>query len=162
MSSSSLSSRLRKNLHLKRYLEELGSLTGRLVRADELGSLEQATEMRRTALLQINSLPSVSFDVRFSDRSTERFKCFLKNLMDANPSPVYVWTPDTIDCGTLLVPSLGAIKFDFDFSINDDGILSFLASDLKDRLLLDFSVTSTGEQVMKIETQGPDWAKVIY
>lgn len=161
MSSSSLSARLRKNLHLKRYLEELRALTGRSVQADELGSLEQVATIRMAAQ-QLNSQPSVSCEVRFSDRSSERFKSFLQRLMDANPSSVYVWTPDTIDCGALMAPSLDAIRFDFDFTINDDGILSFTTSDLGDRLLLDFSIISTGEQVMKIETQGPNWARVIY
>lgn len=161
MSSPSLSTRLRRNLHLKRYLKELSALMERSVQAEELGSLEQAAAMR-TAAQGFLEKSTTQYEISFSDRSSERFKRFLQSLTDANPSSVYVWTPDTIDCGALLVPSLDAIRFDFDFDINDDGILAFLTSDLGDRLLLDFSRTPTGEQVMKIETQGANWGGVIY
>ena len=82
--------------------------------------------------------------------------------MDVNPSSIYVWTPRTIDCGALLVTSLAEIKFDFDFAINDEGILAFTTSDLADSLLLDFSNTSAGEEVLLVETQGPNWASVVY
>lgn len=161
MSAPSLSDRLRQKLHLKRYLEELGALTGRSVQADELGSVEQAAAMRMAAQ-RADAQSSARCEIRFSDRSSERFRKFLQSLTDANPSPVYVWTPRTIDCGALLVPSLDAIKFDFDFAINDEGILAFTTSDLGDSLLLDFSSTPTGGQVMTVETQGPSWARAVY
>lgn len=105
---------------------------------------------------------SARCEIRFSDKSTERFRRFLQSLANANPSSVYVWTPRTIDCGVLLVPSLDAIKFDFDFTINDEGILAFTTSDLADSLLLDFSSTPAGEQVLAVETQGPNWARAVY
>lgn len=161
MSAPSLSTRLRQNLHLKRYLDELSALTGRFVQADELGDLEQVAALRMAAQRFLEDAPA-QFEIRFSDRTSERFKKFLQSLTDANPASVYLWTPDTIDCGVLLVPSLGAIKFDFDFTINDDGILSFTTSDLSDRLLLDFSSTPAGEQVMTVETQGPNWGSAVY
>lgn len=58
--------------------------------------------------------------------------------------------------------SLAEIKFDFDFAINDEGILSFTTSDLTDKLLLDFSSTPEGEQVMTVETQGPNWVSAVF
>ena len=161
MSAPSLSDRVRQKLHLKRYLEELSALTGRSVQADELGSLEQAAAMR-TAAQRANARSSGRCEIKFSDTSSERFRKFLQRLMDANPSSVYVWTPRTIDCGALLVTSLAEIKFDFDFAINDEGILAFTTSDLADSLLLDFSSTPAGEQVMTVETQGPNWASAVF
>lgn len=161
MSAPSLSDRLRQKLHMKRYLEELSALTGRSVQADELGSLEQAAAMRMAAQKYV-AQPFARYEIKFSDRSSERFRKFLQRLTDANPSSVYVWTEHTIDCGALLVASLAAIKFDFDFVINDEGILAFTTSDLADKLLLDFSSTPAGEQVMTVETQGPNWASVAY
>ncbi|WCM94562.1 hypothetical protein M5C99_07620 [Acidovorax sp. NCPPB 2350] len=146
---------------MKRYLEELEALTRRSVQSDELGSLEQAAAMRMAAQ-RFDAQSSTRYEIRFSDRNSERFKKFLQGLMDANPSSVYVWTPRTIDCGALLVPSLESIRFDFDFTINDEGILAFTTSDLGDSLLLEFSSTPAGEQIMKIETQGPNWAKAVY
>lgn len=161
MSSLSLSEKLRQKLHLKSYLEELGALTDRPVQADELGSLEQSFAMRMAAQ-RLDAQSSSRYEIGFSDRSSERFKKFLQSLMDANPSSVVVWTPRTIDCGALTVPSLQAIRFDFDFAINDEGILAFTTSDRGDSLLLDFSSTPAGEQVMTIETQGRNWASVVY
>jgi hypothetical protein len=156
-----LSRRLRQRLHLKKYLEELSALTGRSVQADELGNLEQAAAMRVAAQKFITQ-PFARYEIKFSDKSSERFRKFLQRLTEANPSSVYVWTEHTIDCGALLVASLAAIRFDFDFAINDEGILVFTTSDLADKLLLDFSSTPAGEQVMTVETQGPNWASAIY
>ncbi len=161
MSSPSLSDQLRQKLHLKMYLEELGTLTGRSVQVEELGGLELAAAMRMIAQ-RFDALPSAQCEIRFSDRNSERFNKFLQSLVTTNPSSVYVWTPRTRDCGALLVPSLDAIKFDFDFAINDEGILAFTTSDFCDSLLLDFSSTPTGEQTLKIETQGPNWARAVY
>ena len=75
---------------------------------------------------------------------------------------VYLWTPRTIDCGVLLVPSLDVVKFDFDFDVNEEGILVLLSSDLVDRLLLDFSKSCTGEERMTVESQGINWMHVDY
>lgn len=161
MSSPSPSTKRRQKLHLKRYLEELGALIGRVVKAEELGSLEEVAAMRQAAQRFIGQ-PTAKYEINFSDRRSERFKKFLKNLTVANRLAIYVWTPHTIDCGALLVDSLDAISFDFEFAINDDGVLSFMTSDLRDRLLVDFSSTSTGEQVMRIEIQGANWTKVVY
>lgn len=87
---------------------------------------------------------------------------FLQRLRDANPSPVYIWTEHTIDCGALLVPSISAIKFDFDFKINKNGVFTFETSNFKDSLLLDFFTTPEGEQVMEVETKGLNWAQIPY
>lgn len=161
MATSSLSEKLRQKLHLKEYLQELEALTGRAVQAGELGSLEQVATIRQI-VQKFDAQPVVAFETAFSDRTSERFKRFVERLRNANSSPVYVWTPRTISCGALIVSSLDAVQFGFDFAINKEGILVFLTSDLEDRLLLDFSTTPTGEQCMRVETQGTNWAKIAF
>lgn len=161
MSISSSSEKLRQKLNLKRYLDELTALIGRPVHADELGSLEQAATMREASQKFGAQIPQ-TYEILFSERCSERFKGFVQRLSDSNPSSIYVWTPRTIVCGALLVPSLAEIKFDFDFTINEDGIFSFSTSDMKDCLLLDFSVLPVGDQIMKVETRGANWARVVY
>lgn len=155
------SEKLRQKLNLKKYLKELTALTGRPVDLDELGSLEQAAAIRDTGQ-KFGERSSQTHEILFSERCSAQFKEFVLRLHEANPSSVYVWTPRTINCGTLLVESLAVVKFDFDFSVNEEGILVFLSSDMEDRLLLDFSNSATGDQVMKIETQGSNWSKVAY
>ena len=161
MSTSSQSERLRKKLHLKEYLGELGRLLGRVVQEEELGSLAQVTTIRAAAL-KFDTQPAISHDIPFTERKSDRFVRFIQCLSEANPSHVYVWTPRTILCGVILVPSLNAIKLDFDFDINHEGVLVFLTSDLSDRLLLDFSTTDMNEQRLNIELQGRYWSRVSY
>lgn len=161
MSTLSLSEKLRQKLNLKRYLDELTALIGRPVHADELGSLEQAASMREAAQ-KFRAQAAQVCEIPFSERCSARFKGFVHRLQEANPSSVYIWTPRTINCGTLIVASLPVVRFDFDFEINDEGILTFLTGDLEDSLLLDFSVSPIGEQVMRVETQGANWARVLF
>jgi hypothetical protein len=162
MSSLSSNGKLRRKLRLKQYLEELSVLTARTVHADELGSLEHAAAMQSSAQKYNVEPDVVVYRTRFADKSSEQFKKFIRGLRDANSSAIYVWTPRTIDCGAFLVPSLDDVNFDFDFNINSEGILVFVTSDLEDRLTLDFSATSNGEHVLRIETQGMNWPKVRY
>ena len=151
--------RIRQKLNVKKYLVELSALVGHAVQADELTSLDQATAIREAAQ-KFKTQSATSIEIAFSDRRSKRFIEFLQKLHYANPCPVYIWTPRTMDCGALLVPSIGAVRFEFDFTLNEEGIVVFLTSDLTDRLLLDFSVTATGVEVMKVETQGMNWERV--
>lgn len=160
--SSTLTQKLQRNLYLKAHLAELEALTGRTVRVDELSSIEQFEARRQVGRQKYVGQPVTACEIPFTDRTSERFKGFIQRLKEANSSPIYVVTPHADVCGELLVSSLDEIKFDFDFEINEDGILIFPTSDFEDRLLLDFSNTSTGEQVMRVETQGKNWVKVTY
>lgn len=161
METSYLSVRLRQNLHMKKYLDELSTLTGHQVQVDELESLERTKKLQECSKKFLTNIPKI-YEILFSEMYEDRFKAFIDRLNVANPSSVYVWTPNTIDCGVLLVKSISAIKFDFDFSINEDGILAFSTSDLEDRLLLDFSISKKHGKIIKIETQGSNWERVIY
>lgn len=161
MTMPSSSGKLRQKLNLKRYLAELSALTGGSVQDDELVSLEQTAALRE-AQQKFGALPMSFSEISFSERGSERFREFVRRLHDANPSPVYVWTQRTIDCGALLIPSLMAIRWDFDFAVNEEGMLAFVTSDMADSLLLDFSELHDGEQRMKVETQGANWEGVAY
>lgn len=143
MSDQTSSEKLRQKINIKKYLEELSMLTGRPVRADELCSLEQTIALRESAK-QLEEQPAQRHTILFADQSSKRSEIFANNLCRSNNCPVYIWTPRTISCGALLVPSICSVEFYFDFSINEEGILVFLTSDLKDRLLIDFSISRKG------------------
>jgi hypothetical protein len=157
----SSSEKIRRNIDLRRYLEELSALTGRQIRADELGSIEQAASIREDCQ-KFSAQASRVTEIPFPDRKLERFKKFVRRLSRANAASVYVWTPRTISCGVFLMPSIDAVRFDFDFAINEEGILVFVTSDLEDRLLLDYSNSPAGGRIMKVETQGTNWVGVTY
>lgn len=156
---SSTSKKIRQKLNLKRYLDELTVLIGRPVLAAELLSLERTAEIQEAAKI-FSAQDLTSSEIAFSEKYSERFQVFLEKLSRSNSSPVYIWTSRTNDCGAFLTPSLSEIKFYFDFNVNEEGILVILTKDLADRLILDFFSLSTGEQRLKIETQGSKWGQI--
>ena len=153
---------IQQKLNMKAHLAELTALTKRPwpVRAEELGSVEKAALLQKGAQARLTQ-PKEVCKIPFSERRSERFKRFLQRLHDANPSSIYLMTSRTMICGPLLVPSLGDVKFDFDFTVNE-GVFAVGTSDLEDGLLLDFSEPRTGERVLEILTQGKNWGKVAY
>jgi len=155
-----LTQRLLRNQHMKSHLSELKSLVGRAVREDELESLEHLSRMK-SQLKGIETNESIDMDIPFSDRNSDRFRLFLNKLKKKNPSGIYIFAENSDSCGTLFVPSLNEINFNFDFSING-GVLSFITSDYSNCLTLDFSVSNSGEEVMDIIRQGREWSKVDY
>ena len=156
-----LSQKLRRARHLGTYLSELAILTGRTVDASELSSSDRVSIVREAAQKFCLQQPS-RVEVPFSGRRSERFAEFIEGLHGKNPCPVSIWTPRTIDCGMIYVPSILAIRFDFDFSINVDGIVSFLTEDLEDNLVLDFSEANANERILQIDAKGPGWGKVVF
>ena len=158
----SLSERLRKKQYMSQYLSELSILMGYPVQAGELGGLDQAGEIRAAVLAGTAAQAGSRFELSFSEVASERFKRYLQRLIASNPSPVYVWTPRTIDCGALTVDSLLRMNFNFPFNINEEGIIAFVTNDVADRMLLEFSINSVGQEVLIVETQGPNWASAMY
>lgn len=161
MSNTSLSAKLRQRIDRNKYLEELRSLMGRPVETQELGTLDDVEKLRKIAK-KFEFQETSSWDVEFEEIRSDRFVDFVRRLSDTNPSSVYIWTPRTIYCGALLVPSMTMLKLDFDFGINKEGILAFLTSDAQDRLLLDFYSDNNGRRRLKIEVQGDHWRSIHY
>ena len=54
------------------------------------------------------------------------------------------------------------MNFNFPFNINEEGIIAFVTNDVADRMLLEFSINSVGQEVLIVETQGPNWASAMY
>ena len=54
---------------------------------------------------------------------------------------------------------LSEVRFDFDFSVNKDGMLVLLTMDLQDRMLLDFSEGPDGELLLEVEVAGANWGQ---
>lgn len=146
---------------MKAYLANLGVLLGRVVLPEELCSLEQ-TEALRQASQKFRDQPVTSCEIDATETQTNRFKGFIERLHTAHPSPLSVWMTHVTDCGTLVVPSLQDMKFDFSFFVKEGGVLTFATSDVCDRLVLDFFDSATGTQRLTIETQGKHWSDVRY
>ncbi|WP_143684731.1 hypothetical protein [Variovorax sp. KK3] len=146
---------------MKLHLEELQVLLGRRVAAEELLSLEQ-TEQLRQASQHFRAAPITAYEIDFCEKMTGRFHALIDRLAISNPSPVYLWATYSVECGTLAVPSLHDIHFDFDFAVGDMELLSMTTSDFQDRLLLNWFESDDGARRLSVQTQGKHWAAIKY
>lgn len=65
-------------------------------------------------------------------------------------------------CGLYKISSINMVDFSFPFNVNQEGIVVFLAEDINDKLLLDFSCNSQGKEVLEVESQGKNWSLIRY
>ena len=156
-----LAGRLTQKVNLPQHLRELSQLVGRKVEPEELLSLAE-TEAVRAQGMTVQRLPSWRCELRFSDKRSARFGRLLQAIRERNPSPVYLWTPLSNDCGLLRPVPLSDVRFDFDFAVNRDGIVVLLTADLQDRMLLDFSEGPDGEHLLEVAVAGAHWGQATY
>jgi hypothetical protein len=77
----------------------------------------------------------------------------------SNVSPVYVWTPLSNLCGVLRPIRLRDIDWEFPFVVEAEGIIVILTSDLTDKLLMDYSQTDEGREILEVEASGEHWGR---
>lgn len=152
--------RLAQAKHMASHLQQLGQILHRSLRSQDLLSVAATIELRNR-LMKVNRQPRWRHVTEFSQLSGESFGTFVRRLAGDTRARVYIWTPSTNVCGALPPVSLLDIAFDFPFSINPEGIISFLTDDGLNELLLDFSHESSGE-VVEIEGSGELWGRTAY
>ena len=156
------SARIRqKRANLPCYLAELENLLGREVAEGEIEPVELAIAMRQQAA-ELGDDPRRDFEISFDQLREPRFGAYVRELDRLLTSDVLIWTPRTIFCGPMKIASLGDVHWNFDFGVNSEGILSFSASDLSERLTLDFSADTSGSRIVRIEAIGKKWHAVAY
>ncbi len=158
---SNIGRRLEYKQNIREHLIELSKLVGRPVTEAELIPLE-AISRADDALQALSQKRKRTFEIEFEEKTSDRFGAFVEGLFRLNPGAIYVWTPKAMICGVLRVSSLRSICFDFEFSINPDGILDLVACDFKDKVLFDFYVNDAGRQALEIVTTGDNWSDVVY
>src|SRR5262245_16003614 len=84
MASPSVTERLQWNLHIKTYLALLSEITGRVVEANELTSLDELASMRE-ALQKLRALPVVAVEIPFSDSAQNASRGLFRG--SASPIP---------------------------------------------------------------------------
>jgi len=152
-------SEFQKLRHMKQYLNELKVLVGRDVERSELmppdvtqAIVEKArTKPRRPARTQ---------NIPFTEKSSAQFRRFIDALNSVSRDGVYIWTPRAVTCGLLPPVPLVNIRFDFDFALIPEEILTFTSVDLEDSLILDLE--NNGEPRIELEVTGPKWAEIVY
>jgi hypothetical protein len=141
------------------YLLELKKLTCMDIDGAVLSSLDEVERIRKNTNI---ATKGNNFIIKFADKNSDRFREFIKNLGKANSHPVYVWTQSANLFGLYKADSINAINFAFPFDINTSGIVTFLAEDLNDELLLDFYYDSQNQEMLEVELKGRYWSSIIY
>jgi hypothetical protein len=147
--------------NLPSYLIELKKLTGIDVNSESLSSVEDVESIRKKASA-LGSAKTTKFVMDFEEKNSERFKNFIENLFRSNNGPIYLWTSRSNLCGLYKLDSIRMVDFSFPFDLNPEGIVVFLAEDTSNKLLLDFSVDSQGQEILEVELQGKNWPLVKY
>jgi hypothetical protein len=155
----SASKRIAFARHLGRHLSELTRVLGRNVRREDLLSLEESEAILARSKATLRA-PDWKITVPFEDKNLPWFRDFTRALGSAHAGRVYLWTPLASDCGLPKSVFLSEIDFGFPFDLNPEGILEVLTDDLKDRLILDYSLGEGDRAELEIEVSGPRWGGV--
>lgn len=140
----------------KEYLAELSVLLNRDVHASELSSPAAALEVQLKSKALVMK-PLSSFVIPFSEKSSGRFRSFVRNLNKKIDGSVLLFTPSTLAFGFIETASLFDINFEFPFSFNKDGVVSILSSDASNSLLMDFFVSNSNIETLEVELEGFEW-----
>jgi hypothetical protein len=146
---------------LAQYLSELTAILGRDINLSSLVSIENIEKIREQASCLSNETES-AFSIKFDGKLSERFGEYISNLRKANDSEVYIWTDKSNLCGPCKINSIGDFDISFPFDVNPEGVVVFLATDLCDKLLFDFSIDSDNQKILEVESQGKHWPLVEY
>jgi hypothetical protein len=141
------------------YLKELNLLSKLKIKVNDLITFEE-TEMIIHKRKEISeSIPSEKLVLKFEDK--DRLLHYLSKMAELKKGKIYMFTEYSKSCGALLLNSLIDFNYNFAFSDEHSGIISFLSEDLKDKLILDFYEES-GQYIIEIETQGYVWNSVLW
>jgi hypothetical protein len=145
--------------NIKRYLAELSVLLGRPITSEELLGLDATGEILTRSKNTMREGHRVA-EIPFSERTGASFAAYVAALQVANTSGVFLWTPRASACGLPRPIGLSALNWGFPFDIYTEGILSVIAVDMRDRLVIDFSREAEDREVLQIEAEGVGWARV--
>jgi hypothetical protein len=156
-----LSRKLAYCRNIKAYLSQLKALTNQDVTEEDLLSLDVVEDIREKSKGLIEK-PKRKLVIPFEEKKEVRFQRFVQNLNQLNPSPVYIWTESTNSCGLFEIPSIAKFNFDFEYSVNREGIIVLLTKDFTDKMVLDFGEDAKGARLLEIELIGDHWPSATY
>ncbi len=158
MTSPELARKLTRNIELARYLEQLSALANRPVASTELTTTSQLDELASLKKQHARNYESVGINLRPDATQTRKFQTFIERLAACRSSEVWIWVKRTNSCGTLILPSLLDVHFNFfDLSFDENGVCEVATTDGKNLLFLDID-----ESGLNMEIQGQEWATVQY
>ena len=143
------------------YLSELETLTGRNISREDLLPLKELEVVREQSKV-IDEMPLSRFELDFADKESTRFSDFIVKLHESCNKPFFIWTEKSNTCGLYQIDNLLQLDLGFPFEINPEGIIQVIAVDFSNLIVFDFSLESPTKKLLEIETQGTEWAAVVY
>jgi hypothetical protein len=150
-------------LNIHRYLVELKGLCLKAPLESELLSVQRTEQIRANSLVALRGKPVRKIQMSFEDKKAIKFRSYVAKLHLANPHSVFVWTEKSNSCGLYEISSLLEFNFNFEFDVNEQGIVVLLASNLADSLVFDFSYDDrTSTYMLEIDVCGDHWFGIDY
>src|SRR4029078_12642524 len=116
---SDLATRLAFETHLEQHLSQLSQLVGRQVQSQDLLSVEESKKIRQKSKTK-QPAPAWRCNLKFSEKSGDRFRKLVDALEHMNPTPVFIWTQLSSICGLLRpLPLLRNVTFCLRSHIHD-------------------------------------------
>lgn len=152
---------IRRRLALRQYLTEVAHLSRVPISESDLLSLDDTRQISdQTRVLSTSS--KAVWRMLFEHLKSDEFVAFVRSLDELCRGQITLWTPRSRACGCILLPSLQDVRFDFNFDLIPEGILSVVTRNLQNRLLLDFRRNAIHQQEVLIETYGPEWGVALH
>lgn len=148
---------LQRNILLQKYIFEVNNLLSFETTQSNLLSIEDTDIIRDKAKLLRNK-PKSYARMLFSNK--RKLKEYINELKQLEDGELLMLITDSYYCGAVRVPSLSDFNYNFEFSAEHCGIVSFIRSDISNELLIDF-YEQGGEQFIEVEAFGDTWSKVV-
>ena len=153
--------RIKQLANMRAHLAELTVLCGRTVNERELLSLDRTEEV--LSLRRQHPLGNKrSFEMNFSDLKSERFTRYIDKLSLASQGAVFLWIKHSLDCGSLELPSIANINFNFGFKDLPSALFSVWTTSFEDYVVFDFDENEDQQRIVEIGVEGVHWPLVEY
>lgn len=146
-----------KKKHLNSYLGELEKLA--LQKVDVSKLVLDRIDVLKEAAIRLSNNQGEFFQIPFEEKRGVDFKIYINRLKSVNSGKVYLWTDYSNYCGLLLLDDLTQLNLEFGFHDEHSGIMTLLAENLKDKLILDWSEEG-GRRMLEIESYGENWGSI--
>lgn len=147
--------------NLDDYILELKEFTGININSELLSSTKDMEEIRQKSMILKNK-PEKTFSISFEEKSSLKFKDFVRKLYILNDSPVYIWTKKSNIHGLYKAKSINSLNYSFTFDVNVEGIVVFLTENLEDKIILDYYKDNYGKKLLDITLKGQQWSSISY
>ncbi|WP_085907097.1 hypothetical protein [Kiloniella majae] len=157
----SLARKILYNKTIDSYLKDLRLISGNIVRRGDLLDLDRTQKMREKSR-DFSNRETYEFEIDFDKKASTGFRSYIEKLHKVNPGRIFVWLPETFDCGAYSINSLLDLNWEFRNHEMKSDIIVLVNENFQEKILLDIFDNDVGEKRIKLEICGEKWPSVIY